>query len=312
MQLFGASTSTSAIWRQRVVGSLASYVIYLLLHGFGIYHFSAITLTILFGSIMLYSLSLFSSSPNWVRWSLACADAVAIALMLQNTGGTQSPFIMIIPVWFFGIALTNLSDGDTAPIPWLLVLATVAYLSGVWQNISLFAALIALVTLIAMGGAALTLSLERHASLHDPFLTNLFNRAAGLERLEELCKSGAIVSVAFVDLREFKGFNDKFGHKVGDEVLLEVAKRLKASVRRHDLTVRMGGDEFLIASQHPDLLARLEQTFAIPVKTSKGELQVYGDVGSVSVSRQDEIDAILERADALMYSRKRAAKLAGA
>jgi diguanylate cyclase (GGDEF)-like protein len=306
MRFFGASTS--AIWQQRVYGSAASYVIYLLLHFLGVFEFSTLTLTVLVGSFVLYSLTLFSSSPSWVRWTLAVTDVFSIALVLSDTGGAQSPFLMIIPVWFFGVALANLVDGNTAPIPWMLLMALVAYLGGTTPNLTLFSISITLVALAAMGSAAATMSLERHASLHDPFLSNLYNRAAGLERLEELCKSETVVSVAFIDLRDFKGFNDKFGHKVGDEVLLEVAKRLSASVRRTDLTVRMGGDEFLVASQHPDLQARLEQIFAAPVKTSKGELPVHGDVGSVSVSRQDEIDAILERADALMYSRKRLAK----
>jgi diguanylate cyclase (GGDEF)-like protein len=306
MKFFGASTS--AIWQQRVYGSTVSYLIYLLLHFIGVYTFSSLTLTVLIGSLVLYLLTLLSGSPQWVRWSLALFDIISIAFVLNSTGGAQSPFIIIIPVWFFGVALANLVDGDTAPIPWMLFMAALTYIGGTWDTISWFSASISLVALLAMGGAALTLSLERHASLRDPFLTNLYNRAAGLMRLEELSKSGAVISVAFVDLRDFKGFNDKFGHKVGDEVLLEIAKRLAASVRRNDLSVRMGGDEFLIASQHPDLHTRLEQIFVQPVKTSKGDLQVSGDIGSVSVSRQDEIDAILERADALMYTRKRAAK----
>ena len=136
----------------------------------------------------------------------------------------------------------------------------------------------------------------------------LYNRSAGLNRLEEMCQSGEAVSVAFVDLTEFKSLNDRNGHKTGDEVLLEVGRRLAASVRPSDLVARIGGDEFLIASQHPDLQARLEQIFAQPIQTSHGALQVGGDVGSISVNRQDEVDDILERADALMYSRKRAAK----
>jgi diguanylate cyclase (GGDEF)-like protein len=308
MKFFEASIS--AIWRQRVIGSAASYVIYFLLHLTETFVFSNLILVVLIGSLAVYLLVFFTSSPAWVRWTLAVADVVSVAFMLSGTGGVQSPFVMIIPVWFIGIALTNLVDGNTKPIPWMLLMALLAYVVGGWGTHNIFSAVVSCVALGGMGGAALTLSLERHASLHDPFLSNLFNRAAGLERLEELCNSDAVISVAFVDLRDFKGFNDKFGHKVGDEVLLEVAKRLKSSVRRSDLTVRMGGDEFLVASQHPDLQTRLEQIFTSPVKTSKGELLVSGDIGSVSVSRHDEIDQILERADVLMYSRKRAAKLA--
>ena len=306
MKFVGASSS--AIWRQRVYGGLGSFVFYLVLHFTNILPFSTIVLTAQLGSFVLYLLAAFSSSPSWVRWTLAFTDTITLALMIQATGSRNSPFLMIIPVWFFGVALANLVDGETKPIPWMLLMGAGCGIAGTWQNFDLLTGSMFFVALSSMGAAAMTLSLERRAARRDPLLSLLYNRSAGLERLEEMCKSGEAVSVAYVDLTDFKGFNDKLGHRTGDEVLFEVAKRLVGSVRPNDLVARIGGDEFLIASQHPDLQVRLEQIFAAPVKTSKGVLEVKGDVGSIPVNRQDEVDAILERADAQMYSRKHSAK----
>jgi diguanylate cyclase (GGDEF)-like protein len=308
MKFVGASSS--AIWRQRVYGGLLSFFYYLALHLTNVLPFSNLVFSAQLGSFVLYSLALFTSSPAWVRWTLAFTDTITLALMIQATGGKNSPFLMMIPVWFFGVSLANLVDGEKKPILWMLLMGAACGIGGTWQNFDLLIGSILFIALTAIGLGALTLSLERRAARRDPLLTLLYNRSAGLGRLEEMCKSGEAVSVAYVDLTDFKGFNDKLGHKIGDEVLHEVARRLVASVRRADLVARIGGDEFLIASQHPDLQARLEQIFTVPVKTTRGELVVKGDVGSIPVNRQDEIDAILERADAQMYSRKRAAKAA--
>ncbi len=302
-------SSTSAVWRQRMYGSLAGLGLYLLMYLAGWIKLNDVTLASLSISFALYFFALYLPREFRLRWALALADTITIGFLVQDTGGANSAFLMLIPVWFFGVSLANLVDGETAPIPYMMLMGAAAGLLGAWYNLNIVTVSILVLSLLAVGAGALTLALERRAARRDPLLTMLFNRASGLERLEELCMAGEVTSVAFVDLRDFKGFNDKLGHKTGDEILLEVAKRLVQSVRKSDLTVRMGGDEFLIASQHPDLQIRLEAVFALPIQTSKGELLVSGDIGSVSISRQEEIDAILERADALMYARKRAAKV---
>lgn len=299
-----------AIWRQRVYGGAGAFVFYLLLHFTGVLRLEGLTLTFQIGSFVLYVLAIFSSSPAWVRWTLAIADTLTLAVMIHFTGGANSPFLMIIPIWFFGVALANLADGQTHPIPWMLLLATLCGLAGTWQNLNLLTISIFAVMLFSIGTSAMTLALERRAGQRDPLLTHLFNRATGITKLEEMCKSSLAVTVAYIDLSDFKRINDQHGHKTGDEILLEVAKRLTASVRRSDLVVRMGGDEFLVASQQPDLQARLEQTFNTPMQTSVGLLTVLGDIGTVVVNPQQSVDAVLEQADARMYTRKRAAKAA--
>ena len=89
----------------------------------------------------------------------------------------------------------------------------------------------------------------RHLALHDP-LTGLANRRSLERRMTEMLSTakqqGRPSSVLFVDIDDFKGVNDRLGHEVGDQVLVEVAKGLTAVVGAGALVGRWGGDEFLV------------------------------------------------------------------
>ncbi|MFN7224713.1 MAG: diguanylate cyclase [Paracoccaceae bacterium] len=84
----------------------------------------------------------------------------------------------------------------------------------------------------------------------DP-LTGLFNRRYASARLsamaEKVIEDGRTIAVMVADIDRFKSVNDKYGHAVGDEVLIEVSNRLSANLREDDLLARIGGEEFLIA-----------------------------------------------------------------
>jgi diguanylate cyclase (GGDEF)-like protein/PAS domain S-box-containing protein len=84
-----------------------------------------------------------------------------------------------------------------------------------------------------------------HASLHDA-LTGLPNRVFLTHQLEESLRSARRAAVLYVDLDRYKFINDTLGHSVGDQVLIEVARRLRESLRRTDVAGRMGGDEFIL------------------------------------------------------------------
>ncbi|MEN3364305.1 MAG: hypothetical protein V7606_1579, partial [Burkholderiales bacterium] len=81
-------------------------------------------------------------------------------------------------------------------------------------------------------------------------LTRLPNRALTFESAERWLSAaqrrGNLFAVLYIDLDEFKPINDNYGHHIGDEVLKEVALRLKGSFRSHDIVGRLGGDEFLV------------------------------------------------------------------
>jgi diguanylate cyclase (GGDEF)-like protein/PAS domain S-box-containing protein len=89
----------------------------------------------------------------------------------------------------------------------------------------------------------------RHQAFHDP-LTGLPNRALFMDRLERAFtranRRGSKVAVLFMDLDNFKVINDSLGHKVGDQLLMAVAERLRAHLRPEDTAARLGGDEFTI------------------------------------------------------------------
>lgn len=89
----------------------------------------------------------------------------------------------------------------------------------------------------------------RHLASHDP-LTDLANRRELQDRLDALVlaqeDSETLVALLYMDINQFKLVNDTYGHDTGDELLLEVATRLRAAVRSDTLICRVGGDEFII------------------------------------------------------------------
>lgn len=84
-----------------------------------------------------------------------------------------------------------------------------------------------------------------HASLHDA-LTGLPNRVYLTHQLEETLKHERTAAVLYVDLDRYKLINDTLGHSVGDQVLIEVARRFRESIRAADVAGRIGGDEFIL------------------------------------------------------------------
>jgi diguanylate cyclase (GGDEF)-like protein/PAS domain S-box-containing protein len=150
----------------------------------------------------------------------------------------------------------------------------------------------------------------------DP-LTGLDNRGSVLARLAAaLDIPGQDVSVLFCDLDGFKGINDRYGHAVGDEVLIVVSRRMRAVVAVDDPMGRIGGDEFavLLAGRGADVNAarvaeRIRQVVAEPVGVRGHVLRVGVSIGiangrSGTVSAED----LLAAADAAMYREKAAAR----
>lgn len=162
-----------------------------------------------------------------------------------------------------------------------------------------------------------------HLAHHD-HLTGLPNRALFEEHLSLALlrsrRSGAAVAVLFLDLDRFKPVNDVHGHATGDEVLKQVAARLRAAVRDADLVARQGGDEFLVllADVAPGVggaaidaaiaavVARIAGALAEPFVLVDGEITLSASVGW-AVSPWDGHDGrtLLRVADAAMYRAKR-------
>jgi diguanylate cyclase len=92
----------------------------------------------------------------------------------------------------------------------------------------------------------------RHQAFHD-VLTGLPKRALFTERVETALAHGSgAAAVLFLDLDDFKAINDTLGHAVGDEVLIEVGRRVSRCVRSGDTGARLGGDEFAVLLESID------------------------------------------------------------
>ncbi len=153
-------------------------------------------------------------------------------------------------------------------------------------------------------------------------LTGLGNREAFMQRLgykitqaNEDSPVGRF-AVLFIDLNRFKQINDRFGHDVGDQVLIEIADRLRAMVRPEDMVARLSGDEFVVLLDHienPDHLHRVRHDIEVALKAP---LQALGDEKAVDAGfggsvgealfPEDGLDAesLLKRADRRMYGNK--------
>jgi diguanylate cyclase (GGDEF)-like protein/PAS domain S-box-containing protein len=149
-----------------------------------------------------------------------------------------------------------------------------------------------------------------HAATHDD-LTELPNRAALVERLDDLLvgASPGQVSVLFIDLDNFKIVNDSLGHGVGDELLREIARRLRKVTRDSDRLARFGGDEFVVfvdGGVDPAVVAeRLRRAVQRPVVIEGHELVVTASIGfAVNSSVGLTADELLRDADAAMYRAK--------
>jgi diguanylate cyclase (GGDEF)-like protein/PAS domain S-box-containing protein len=161
-------------------------------------------------------------------------------------------------------------------------------------------------------------ALARQA-LHDP-LTGLANRIALMDRLSQamlaMARHPSRVGVVFIDLDNFKGINDCFGHDAGDLVLAEVGRRLSALARRTDTVARLGGDEFVILcgelgnDTDVHLIGdRIIRAIAVPYLDSGRDLSVTCSVGIVVDSDPGaEPDRLIRDADTAMYEAKRAGR----
>ncbi len=165
----------------------------------------------------------------------------------------------------------------------------------------------------AVADVTTTVELRERAD-HDP-LTGLRNRASVLERLEmALDDHRDEVVVVFVDLDGFKVVNDTYGHAVGDRMLIEVAARLRESVRPDDVVGRFGGDEFVLVLKTTELddesiIQRLEQTVSRPISWPGGSWQPTVSLGLARPDTDEDIATILRRADRAMFVVKRQRKL---
>ena len=156
--------------------------------------------------------------------------------------------------------------------------------------------------------------IEFHA-YHD-VLTHLPNRKLFTDRLMQNItrarRSGRAVAVMFIDLDHFKTINDTLGHEAGDELLLEMSRRLRDCVREDDTVARLGGDEFTIILaelRHPEDAAGVAEKIIRNVRESMTiggtTIEVSASIG-IALYPEDGVDpeTLLRNADSAMYRAK--------
>jgi len=144
-------------------------------------------------------------------------------------------------------------------------------------------------------------------------LTGLLNRRAGFKMIdEEVSRShrhGSPLSIAICDLDDFKKVNDIYGHTAGDNVLREVADRMKDALRQYDKVVRKGGEEFLIILPNTvleDAVSTLERLRAVVSATPMPEPKITQTLsaGVAQLKADESATALLDRADRILYQAK--------
>lgn len=144
-------------------------------------------------------------------------------------------------------------------------------------------------------------------------LTGVNNRRGILDRIGQAvahADSGAPLCVLMLDLDRFKQVNDNHGHARGDQLLAEVGRQITGSLRRHDVTGRFGGEEFLIVlpdTSPADAEATAERVRA-RIEEAGSPWAVTASVGVVSYRPGEGVAAVIRRADEALYTAKAAGR----
>jgi diguanylate cyclase (GGDEF)-like protein/PAS domain S-box-containing protein len=165
---------------------------------------------------------------------------------------------------------------------------------------------------------ALTAQLS-HQALHDR-LTGLATRVLFEDRLSQaharVALKGGFGAVMLLDLDDFQGVNDTFGHLVGDQVIVALARRLEQATSSSDTLCRFGGDQFLYLAeslstpgQAEDVAQRLLSSFSEPFSHAGENLELHASIGVVVWDRSSkDCSGLMQEADAALYEAKRQGK----
>jgi diguanylate cyclase (GGDEF)-like protein/PAS domain S-box-containing protein len=158
-----------------------------------------------------------------------------------------------------------------------------------------------------------------HQTLHDS-LTGLPNRVLLEDRLghalARLDRRRESVGVFYVDLDRFKLINDTLGHEYGDQLIVEIGRRLSAAVRPSDTVARLGGDEFVVLAEDlggrdeaSDMAERLRTAVSAPIRLAGTDVVALASIGvALAADRYGTPEQLLREADTAMYSAKQHGK----
>jgi diguanylate cyclase (GGDEF)-like protein/PAS domain S-box-containing protein len=154
-----------------------------------------------------------------------------------------------------------------------------------------------------------------HKLAHFDALTGLPNRSLLADRvgqaLSRMERNNESLALVFLDLDRFKNVNDSLGHRIGDQLLIQVAERLKSTVRDEDTVSRLGGDEFILvlpgasAAGASHVVEKVLQKLSSPYRIEQHELTITPSLGiAMYPSDGDSYETLSMCADAAMYRAK--------
>ena len=237
------------------------------------------------------SLSLLSEDATLVTtYVVMCIPVLITSFLFAAWSGPLIATLLIM-----GTVVTGVAPAD---YPALLALAIVAIIAYVFSD-----------------NLSKAYRSSRHDAMHDS-LTGLPNRALFLDRLRQCIerkdRERRLDAVLFMDLDSFKVINDSLGHKAGDELLIETARRLRHCLRSKDTAARLGGDEFTILLEEIDdpgdavrVAQRIAESLRAPFTLGEHEVFVTTSIGiAISAAAGASPDNVMRDADVAMYAAK--------
>jgi diguanylate cyclase (GGDEF)-like protein len=298
----------------------------------------ALGITALVYAGLLYWWASTSTNP-WLPWVSCALDVTftSIGLSVFLIAGDPLRAVnnrVLFEVYFFAIANSALR------YDWRLCAFTVALACAQFLGLTGYAAThwdlmvlrggqdrflpvahaLRFVLLLAAGASAIAVARwARHLRLMvgTDELTGLSQRRPFLERIEEQLTGNSpsrrVLSIAVLDIDEFKRFNDSFGHLAGDRALQLLAETLRAAVRATDLVARFGGEEFVVAFPGMDVVQAVQRVENLRIKLAQVAIPVDGVVHWLTMSAGvgswpadgGTFTDVLSQADARLYEAKR-------
>ncbi|HHA2818442.1 sensor domain-containing diguanylate cyclase [Stenotrophomonas maltophilia] len=274
--------------------------------------------------LVLWTLMALATLVPWLRWE----HLAWVAQGLQVSYLSGCGLALLVGLWARWRGDRWAQAGLAALAPMLVLIIADACGAEWLLEYRVEALQLAVTWLLMMAAYALNQRLGRLRQQRDELrqlaetdgLTGLPNRRAGLQQLarhlERVNREGGPLVIGFLDIDLFKDINDRHGHAVGDQVLVAVARALRTAVRSQDEVVRMGGEEFLLlmpgmpreaASARLDRLRQRITEAGLALQVAG--LEVTASIGLAQWRPgEDDLAALLRRADHAMYVAKRAGR----